>query len=98
MRNSRVSVAPAGFGQVLPPVILEFFGSANSTIVLPCLFLHHCRIKAGDGAGRPARWRLTSLPTRETRLIYPRLRRDVLHVVGHGVIMHRAIVDGGCTA
>jgi hypothetical protein len=32
--NSRVSVAPAGFGQVLPPLILEFFGSANSTIGL----------------------------------------------------------------
>jgi hypothetical protein len=27
-------VAPAGFGQVLPPLILEFFGSANSTICL----------------------------------------------------------------
>jgi hypothetical protein len=32
--NSRVSVAPEGFGQALPPVILEFFGSANSTICL----------------------------------------------------------------
>jgi hypothetical protein len=32
--NSRVSVAVAGFGQVLPPLILEFFGSANSTICL----------------------------------------------------------------
>src|SRR3954467_11976860 len=31
-RTSRVSVAPAGFGQVLPPVIFEFFGSANSAI------------------------------------------------------------------
>jgi hypothetical protein len=28
-------VAPAGFGQVLPPLIFEFLGSANSTIVLP---------------------------------------------------------------
>ena len=26
--------APGGFGQVFPPVILEFFGSANSTICL----------------------------------------------------------------
>src|SRR5215207_9845529 len=32
--NSRVSVAPAGFGQALPPVIFEFFGSANSAILL----------------------------------------------------------------
>jgi len=32
-RNSRVSVAPCGFGQALPPVILEFFGSANSTML-----------------------------------------------------------------
>ena len=30
-----------------------------------------------------------------TGLIHPRLRRDVLHVVGHGVIMHRAVVDRG---
>src|SRR6185295_10624703 len=36
--NSRVSVAPAGFGQALPPVIFEFFGSANSTI--PLTFRH----------------------------------------------------------
>jgi hypothetical protein len=27
-------VAPTGFGQLLPPLILEFFGSANSTIGL----------------------------------------------------------------
>jgi hypothetical protein len=36
--NSRVSVAPTGFGQVLPPVILEFFGSANSTIAIASTF------------------------------------------------------------
>src|SRR4029077_6950180 len=32
--NPRGSGAPTGFGQVLPPVILEFFGSANSAILL----------------------------------------------------------------
>src|SRR5436309_806900 len=30
--NSRVPVAPRGFGHVLPPVIFEFLGSANSTM------------------------------------------------------------------
>src|SRR6195256_1554863 len=30
--------------------------------------------------------------------IHPRLRRDVLHVVGHGVVVHRAIIDGGGAA
>jgi hypothetical protein len=30
-------VAPTGFGQTLPPEILEFFGSANSTIDLAFL-------------------------------------------------------------
>src|ERR1044072_7566028 len=32
MRNSVMLAAPAGFGQVLPSVILEFFGSVNATI------------------------------------------------------------------
>src|SRR4029078_3340658 len=32
MRYSRVSLAPAGFGQALPSVTREFFGSVISTI------------------------------------------------------------------
>src|ERR1700710_460454 len=30
--------------------------------------------------------------------IHPRLGRNVLHVVGHGVVVHRAIIDGGGAA
>src|SRR5450432_1280822 len=30
--------------------------------------------------------------------IHPRLRRDVLNVIGHGVVVHRAIIDGGVAA
>jgi hypothetical protein len=34
MRNSVSRLAPAGFGQVLPSLILEFFGSVNVAIVV----------------------------------------------------------------
>jgi hypothetical protein len=35
MRNSVVFSAPAGFGQVLPAVIVEFLGSVSWTIHYP---------------------------------------------------------------
>src|SRR3954467_11811821 len=86
-RTSRVSVAPAGFGQALPPVIFEFLGSANSTISLPFVIPRWCA-STRPGISR-FRVRCFASPRNDgLLLVHPRLRRNVLHVVGHGVVVH----------
>src|SRR5262245_66548740 len=95
MRYSRVSLAPAGFGQVLPSVTLEFLGSVNSTIRLFSLLRHglacpgHPRL-ASDSAET---WMPGTRPGMTAWLVNPRLRLDVGDLVGHRVGVHRPVVD-----
>src|SRR6185436_8535217 len=101
--NSRVSVAPEGIGHALPPVIFEFFGSANSAILLTFRHTGAMRSIAPRCAVAPRRisgFRVWSCgPSRNHGTVvcsvHPRLRWDVLNVVRHRVVVHRAIIDRG---
>src|SRR5436309_15625982 len=95
MRYSRVSCAPAGFGQTLPSVILEFFGNVNSTIRLSHPFFRFV-IAGLDPAIHHScqkRWMRGSSPRMTLELVYPRLRLAIGDVIRHRVGMYRAILD-----
>src|SRR5690606_30510494 len=83
MRKAVVFAAPSGFGQALPSLICEFLGRENLAILSLS-----SNLPASRGLPPRAGWDLSRAASVDARL-----RLDVLDVVRHRVVVHRAVVD-----